>query len=162
MQALFWELCFGTDTLLPIWNWGTEKLSNMYKVTQLIIAGIQAGWFQTCNYLLCCCLLCMWLFSGLQRTFITFTSLDLGYSTRMCKVCLCTHIFIHYKIKLSALVDNTYVYWAKKIHWDYKINGVHKVHVYIVVNSFNSFISFPKSVENSSKLRCFWKYTSIC
>lgn len=50
---------------------------------------------------------------------------------------------------------------SKKSIGFFEINRVHEVHVCISVNSFNSFVSFPESVESSSKLMCSWKYVTI-
>lgn len=71
----------------------------------------------------------------------------------ICVRCVCVHVYSH-TIKSTCLLLLTILKCCvlskkKKAIGYFKIRGVHKVHVCVVVNSFNSFVSFPESVENS-------------
>ena len=77
--------------------------------------------------------------------------------------CICVYIHSH-TIKLSSLLLLTILQFcalSKNSVGYFKINGVHKVRVCVGVDSFNSFVSFPESVENSLKPMYSLKYTII-
>lgn len=103
----------------------------------------------------------MALFSS-QRAFVSFTFLDWRYNTFV--KCVCVLIYSH-SIKSSYLLLLTVLKFcklSKKSIGCFKINGVHKVRVCVVVYSFNSVVFFPESVENSLKPMYSLKYTIIC
>lgn len=105
---LYAKCCFGSFALgqmllSPFDKEETEAQRSSIQGWTASITGTQAGWLHPFNYATLLPFLYVALFSS-QSAFISFTCLNWGCN--ICVRCVCVHI-IHYKTKLSALVDHT-------------------------------------------------------